>query len=45
MSPRTADSLHCKAFIYFVADTLTILMNDKKQSIHDMVAGTVVVYK
>ena len=35
----------CLSFIYEIADILAILTNEKKQSIHDMVASTYVVYR
>jgi uncharacterized RDD family membrane protein YckC len=39
------DSFTCIAFIYMVSDIFVLVINDKKQSIHDIVAGTVVIYK
>lgn len=37
--------LACIGFIYIFADAFVIVTNDKKQSLHDLFAGTVVVYR
>jgi uncharacterized RDD family membrane protein YckC len=40
-----SDWLSCLAFIYCAGDALLIVTQENKQSFHDIIAGTLVVYK
>jgi hypothetical protein len=42
-NPANVDTMQVTPKLWFVAEVLTMLTNDKRRALHDFVAGTVVV--